>query len=127
MIRRIVLSLTVVFLCSSVVPEADAFIFRLFRRRTKSAPTVSVQISGNTQQITLAKARIQANRGGRCFHPGGSMGNGNYEGVGSGTSASMALSNCCRPRGNHTCIGQSVVQGGNGRYYACRIYQTKRR
>ena len=124
--KRIVLSLAVVFVFLAIVPESEAFIFKLFRRRR--SVSVSVNISGTNQQICQQKASIMARRG-RCFHPGGSFGTATYEGVGGGSSAQSALNNCCYSgaRGSkgpkRFCIASAVVQASNGWFYACRLYR----
>jgi hypothetical protein len=104
-----------------VTQSADAFIFRLFRRGRRSSVSVNVRIGGSPQQICQQKAQIQANRGGRCFHPGGSFGGCRYEGVGSGATAAQALNNCCYT-GQRRCAASAVVRGRNGRYYACKLF-----
>lgn len=71
--------------------------------------------------LALRKARIQAARGGRCFHPGGGFGGCHAEGVGSGSTASAALSACCFT-GQRRCAAAAVVRGTNGRFYACKIF-----
>lgn len=71
--------------------------------------------------ICLRKARIQAARGGRCFHPGGGFGGCRAEGVGSGSTAAQALANCCFT-GARRCAAAAVTRGANGRYYACKLF-----
>jgi hypothetical protein len=123
--KRLVVTLSVVFLFLAVVPESDAFIFRWMRRgRTQS----SYSISGNPQQVAYQKAQIQANRG-RCFHPGGSFGGCNYEGIGGGRTRQAALNNCCYSGApgskgrKRVCVAEAAVQASNGWWFACRLYR----
>ena len=87
----------------------------------KSFDAVVVTKGSLAYQVCLRKARIQAARGGRCFHPGGSFAGLHYEGVGSGSTAAQALGNCCYT-GKRRCAASAVVRGSNGRYYACKLF-----
>lgn len=82
--------------------------------------TVTVQ-SNSLYAICLRKAQIQARRGGRCFHPGGSFGGCHYEGVGySSRSAAEALNNCCYT-GQRRLAASAVVRGRGG-WYATKLF-----
>lgn len=71
--------------------------------------------------IAQQKAQQQAAEG-RCRHVGGSMGSGQYEGVGFSTvSADQAISRCCY-WGQRTAIGIGVARGRNG-WYATVLYR----
>lgn len=95
-------------------------------QKTDEPVKESVQKSASTEggtlyALCLRKARIQAARGGRCFHPGGGFGGARAEGVGSAGSASAALANCCFT-GQRRLAASAVVQGANGRWYACKLF-----
>jgi hypothetical protein len=80
-----------------------------------------VVVRGSAQAIAQAKADIQA-RHGRVFHPGGSMGGGTFEGVGSSGSASHI--NTCVPRGRRQLIGcASSYSSVTRTWYHCRIWR----
>lgn len=75
----------------------------------------------SNNDIAYAKSVQQAqNR--RMRHVGGSMGTGRYEGVGmSSISAEDAIQRACY-HGQKQVVGQSVVQGSNGMFYATVLY-----
>lgn len=116
----------IVFACI-VFTVADCYARgRIFGRRRSgntysSAPAHGESFSGDAVAVCQQKAALQA-RLCRMFHPGGSFGGGNYEGVGMASSAQAALNNCCYT-GQRVCIGQAVCQGANGMFYACKIFR----
>lgn len=94
------------------------------RSRSVSVTRVSAvfEFTGDAQAVCEQKAAIMASR---CFmaHLGGSFGGGSCEGVGCSTSSEHALSICCYSNSGRTIIGQAVVRGANGMFYACRIFR----
>ena len=84
------------------------------------AQSVGYYSAGNPQAVAQQKAsRMAAMQYG--WHLGGSFGGASYEGVGVGATAAQALNNCCFT-GYRVIAGQSVVQGGNGMWYACKLF-----
>lgn len=75
----------------------------------------------SNNDIAYAKS-VQQAQNGRMRHVGGSMGTGRYEGVGmSSISAEDAIQRACY-HGQKQVVGQSVVQGSNGMFYATVLY-----
>ena len=86
---------------------------------TAVMPSSPVQTVGGG--LAQSKAETQA-RSGRCFHPGGSLGGGSYEGCGFSTvSADDAIRHCCY-WGQRTPIDIGVARGSNG-WYATVLYR----
>lgn len=99
----------------------DARIFGRRRGNVNNINITGVTFTGGAQAVCEQKAALQA-RLGRMFHPGGSFGGGNYEGVAMASDPTNALNNCYY-YGQRQCIGAAVCRGSNGMYYACRIYR----
>lgn len=89
---------------------------------TQKDAEAPVVVMGPLQALCLRKARIQAARGGRCFHVGGGFGGARAEGVGSGVTAAAALNACCFT-GQRVCVASAVVRSAAGRYYACKLFR----
>ena len=117
-VKLVVLGLVV--LCSS----AEARTWRLGRAvyRERTVVTARYEFSGSAQQVCEQKAALQA-RLCRMFHPGGSFGGGSCEGVAMASDPTTALNSTCYSRSGRVCIGQAVVRGANGMFYACRIFR----
>ena len=122
--RRFGLVSMVVLIVSLVSSTAEARWWRRGRSTNTYSSNVSVSVSfiGDAQAVCEQKAALQAIR---CsmFHPGGSFGGGSCEGVGCDSDPLTALSICCYSNSGRTLIGQAVVRGANGMYYACRIFR----
>lgn len=119
----LLIALSVLLSCGTV----EARGWRPFRGSCRNGScgvsvTTTVEFSGNAQAVCEQKAAFQA---ARCsmFHPGGSFGGGSCEGVACAGDPQSALDNCCYSNSGRTIIGQAVVRGANGLYYACRIFR----
>ncbi len=89
---------------------------------TSSTSTVEYAESGVARGgLAQMKAEIQA-RLGKCFHPGGSLGDGTAEGCGfSSVSADHAIRSCCF-YGRKQPLEIGVARGASG-WHACIIYR----
>ena len=117
--KLIVVALLVVT-CASVEARGRRRGRVVYRERT--TVTESYAFSGDAQAVCEQKAALQA-RLGRMFHPGGSFGGGSCEGVAVAGDPNQALNSCCYSNSGRTILGQAVVRGVNGLYYACRIFR----
>ena len=74
---------------------------------------------GLTTRTAAGVAAICAGRG--CLqHMGGNP--YSFEGLGMGSTPEQALRGCCYSNSGMLVADQAVVQGRNGKYYACKRY-----
>ena len=109
---------------ASLEPEQAEARWKLFGRRSggySSTGSSNSNIGGSAAQVASQKASIQASRN-RMFHPGGSKGGCNAEGVGAGRTPQQALNNCCFT-GKRPLVASAVRQGSNGMWYACKLFR----
>ena len=110
--------LLVVLLVVSFTVEAAAWPRWRFRRRART------RVTRVTSSVRYSSAQAKVNemaRRGRLYHLGGGMCGYHYEGIGSGSSPSQALANCCFT-GQRRCAVSAVAQTRSGRWFAIKFF-----
>lgn len=89
------------------------------QRAARGLPPYRQSTNPALQAAATSKANIQASRS-RMFHPGGSMGGGNREGVGMSHDGTFMA---CYAYASANAAAAATVRGRNGAYYHCLLLE----